>query len=111
MSEDGNLKTNGFNKEQVQKLKQQWETAESEAASEIGIIMQRTKEAKAGILERADSLGIKKAVFRKVMRKSKLLRQAEEVRESIDDPDVVDHFDAVQIAVGLPLFDTADSAE
>jgi len=105
MSEDGALKTNGFEKEQVQKLKQQWETAESEAASEIGIIMQRTKEAKDGILERADSLGIKKAVFRKVMKRAKLLRQSEEIRDNIDDEDTLSQFDNVQLAAGLPLFD------
>ena len=108
MSEDEGL-TNSFSKTKVQKFKKEWERVEADAASEIGSIMKGVKDAKDGILESAEAIGIKKSVFKKVMKKAKLLRQAEEVRSSIDDEEVVDQFDNVQLAAGLPLFDMAPS--
>lgn len=105
MAADTGIKTNGFNKQKVQSFKKQWEKAEAEAASIIGAAMQKCKEAKDDILAAADAAGIKKSVFRKVMKRSKLINQAEEIRESIDDEDMVDQFDNVQLALGLPLFE------
>lgn len=105
-SADG-IKTNGFNKQKTKAFLAEWEKIEEWAASEIGKIAQKTRDKKEEVLDAAESIGINKSVFRKVAKEAKLLRQADEIRGTIDDPDKVDQFDNVKLAAGMTLFDAA----
>lgn len=108
MADDGALKTNGFNSQKVTSLKRQWLDAEEAAASAIAKANAKKKGVIDSVLEAADQMGVKKSNFRKMMLEGKHLRNAEAVRADLEakgDQDVLDQFDNLKVAAGMPLFD------
>ncbi len=102
-------KTNGFNKEKVQSAKRQWEAAEKAAEKEIEKVKEALGEKKDGILERMETIGIQRGVFKTMVAEGKLRQKADNMREKYaENPDVQDQYDNVRLAAGMLLFDDGE---
>ena len=78
-----------------------WRAVEAECSSIIGTAMREAKTAKKELLDEIEGAGVKRNVFRKVMKEDALFTKADAVRGTIDDQEAVDQFDNLKLALGM----------
>lgn len=101
-------KTDGIDKDTAQRLMARWRKVEEDASAEVARIGGQTKDKKETILEAVErQLKVTAQSFKKAMKKDKLVRAAEKVREGIGDETILAEFDSLHEALELPLFDVA----
>lgn len=111
------IKTNGFAKTKVAGYLKEVDKIDEWAASEYGKISAKVKDRLNDVREAAEVIGIKKTVMNATIKRHRLQRKADDVRDHFAEtigqgnPDLVDQLDNVMLAAGMDLFDAADERE
>jgi hypothetical protein len=74
-------KTNGFNKEKVKKAVKDWSALQAAFEEEVAKLRDDLGEGKDGILERMETLGIQRTVFKAMIKEMELREKADKIRD------------------------------
>lgn len=92
-------------KKKIVAMKKRWLAAGDEAKAENLQTGARKREARDAILEEAEKNGIPRKAWKAEMRRVEHQRNADGVRDELDDQELLNHFDRLSIALELPGFE------